>query len=97
MQIPPDWKMSVKVQCCVCERQRASGSPQEEWGSIFKAISSNLGSTAAKFNIGLATLALLQDYQDARAGFGLGQGEGVLLNGFQPRSKGFLMSLWPQR
>ena len=61
------------------ERERLT-SAQEEWESKVKAIWTNLGTIAAKFDAGLAGLAVLQQHQQqqqASQPLGLGNGEVV--------------------
>lgn len=57
------------------ERERLA-SALEKWESKVKSVESNLGNTAAKFDAGLATLAILQRQQGAISGYGLIGGDG---------------------
>jgi hypothetical protein len=79
-----DWKKSVKGQWSsmheewALERERLT-SAREEWESKVKAVKTNLGTTAAEFDAGLASLAVLQQrqqqQQQASQPLGLGNGE----------------------
>lgn len=76
-----EWKKTVEGQWSsvreewATERERLA-SAREEWESKVKAVESNLGNTAAKFDAGLATLALLQRQQGSTSGFGLSGADG---------------------
>jgi hypothetical protein len=56
------------------ERERLA-SAREEWESKVRAVESNLGAAAAKFDAGLASLVVLQ--QVFASGSGSGNGEAV--------------------
>ncbi|KAF7969580.1 hypothetical protein HWV62_26887 [Athelia sp. TMB] len=85
-QMLAEWKKTVEGQWSsvreewATERERLA-SAREEWESKVKSVESNLGSTATKFDAGLATLALLQRQQGTTSGFGLIGGDGP--KGFQ--------------
>ncbi|KAF7965749.1 hypothetical protein HWV62_42008 [Athelia sp. TMB] len=85
-QMLAEWKKTIEGQWSsvreewATERERLA-SAREEWESKVKSVESNLGNTAAKFDAGLATLALLQRQQGTTAGFGLIGGDGP--KGFQ--------------
>ncbi|KIM74055.1 hypothetical protein PILCRDRAFT_715237 [Piloderma croceum F 1598] len=59
-------------------------SARDEWENKVKAVETNLGSTAAKFDAGLASLALLQRQQQQ---LGL-SGNRDIENGFLPHGSG---------
>jgi hypothetical protein len=63
-----DKKISVEGQWssvreeCALERERLA-SAREEWESKVRAVETNIGTTAAKFNPGLGSLAVVQRQQ----------------------------------
>lgn len=75
------WKKTVEAQWSsvreewATERERLA-SAREEWELKVKAVESNLGSTAAKFDAGLAALPLLQRQQGSKLRFGLSDADG---------------------
>lgn len=71
------------------ERERLA-SAMEEWESKVKAVETNLGTTAAKFDAGLANLKVLQQHQQQRqqASQPLGLGNGEVVKGLHGSGRG---------
>jgi uncharacterized phage infection (PIP) family protein YhgE len=79
-QMLNDWKKSVEGQWSSVREEWASererlASAREEWESKVKSAETNLSTSAAKFDAGLASLAVLQ--QQHTQALGLGNGEVV--------------------
>ncbi|KIM79867.1 hypothetical protein PILCRDRAFT_823052 [Piloderma croceum F 1598] len=91
-QMLNDWKKSVEGQWSSVREEWASererlASAREEWESKVKSVETNLGTTAAKFDAGLASLAVLQRQQQHAQALGLGNGE-IVKGGFHGSSSG---------
>jgi hypothetical protein len=81
-QMLNDWKKSVEGQWSSVREEWASererlASAREEWESKVKSAETNLSTSAAKFDAGLASLAVLQRQQQHTQALGLGNGEVV--------------------
>jgi hypothetical protein len=64
-------------------------SAREEWETKVKAVETSLGTTASKFDAGLASLAVLQCQQQ---GLALGLGNGEIVKGFHGSGHGGLIT-----
>jgi hypothetical protein len=79
-QMLEDWKKSVEGQWSSVREEWASererlASAREEWESKVKSVETNLSTTAAKFDAGLTSLAVLQRQQQHAQALGLGMGK----------------------
>lgn len=86
-QVLNEWKKSVEGQWSSVREEWASererlASAREEWENKVKTVETNLGTAAAKFDAGLASLALLQRQQQQ-------QGQALGLSGNGDVGKGF--------
>jgi hypothetical protein len=91
-QMLNDWKISVEGQWSSVREEWASererlASAREEWESKVKSVETNLSTTAAKFDAGLTSLAVLQQQQQHAQALGLGDRE-VVKEGFHGSSSG---------
>jgi hypothetical protein len=97
-QVLGDWKKSVEGQWFSVREEWAEeserlASAREEWESKVKAVETNLGTTAAKFHVGLASLAVLQQrQQQQQASRPLGLGNGEVVKGFHGSGRGGLVA-----
>jgi hypothetical protein len=99
IQVLADWKKSVEGQWFSVREEWGSeserlASAREEWESMVKPVETNLGTTAAKFDAGLASLAVLQQRQQQQhASQSLGLGNGEVVKGFHGSGRGVLIRI----